>query len=76
MSDLKQQKASFDAQWFRQRAGNKLADIADMLQPGAKLTLVVRFPDYPERDIILTDDTTDGAVEALERRRPGWQRPA
>jgi len=68
--DLKQQNASFEARWFRECAGNRLADIADMLQPGAKLTLVVRFPDHPERDIILTDDTTDGAIEALNRRRP------
>lgn len=63
-----------NAEWFRICAGNKLADIADMLQPGALLTLVVRFPDDPERDIILTDDTADGAIEALNRRRPDSQK--
>lgn len=62
--------------WFRICAGNRLADIAEMLQPGARLTLVVRFPDHPERDIILTDDTMDGAMEALERRQKVWVRPA
>lgn len=56
------------ADWFRICAGNKLAEIADMLQPGAKLTLVVRFDGMPERDIILTDDTKADVIEALNRR--------
>jgi hypothetical protein len=52
------------------QAGEKLAEIADLLAPGAKLTLVVRFDGLPEQDIVLTDDTVDGAIEALNRRRP------
>lgn len=57
-------------QAFHQQAGEMLAQIGDMLAPGAKLTLVVRFDGKPEQDIVLTDDTTDGAIEALNRRRP------
>ena len=49
-------------------AGELLHQIADLFKPGAKLTLVVRVPEFPDgtRDVLLTDDTAPEIIKAIE----------
>lgn len=53
-----------------QEIADRLADIADMFKPGAKLTLLVRHPDYPngDRDVVITDDSLAAVIDALRIR--------
>lgn len=44
-------------------------DIVKMFKPGAKVTVLVRFPGFPERDFLMTSDDTDGIIEAVARRQ-------
>jgi len=41
------------------------------IEPGMKITLLVRSPDYPDgsRDLLMTDDLIDEAVGAMLRRK-------
>lgn len=43
-------------------------DIISLFKPGAKITVVVRFPDLPDRDLIMSDDELEGVIEACRRR--------
>ena len=56
-----------------QRLGELIQEHADdilaLFKPGAAITVVVRHPGYPERDFVMTSDTFDGAIEALERSK-------
>ena len=38
-------------------------------KPGRKITVVVRSPDNPTQDFVMTNDTMEGAAEVIERRR-------
>jgi hypothetical protein len=57
----------------RWQCSDYLSRIEELFKPGAKVTLLVRRPNKPEQDFMLTNDTIDGAIEILERSRP---RPA
>lgn len=46
-----------------------LSEISDLFLPGRKVTLIVRNPEASEEDFVMTDDTLDGAIEALERSK-------
>ena len=50
-----------------ERVQENVDDILALFKPGAKITVVVRHPGYPERDFMMTGDTIDGAIEALKR---------
>lgn len=54
---------------IRDEAAVHLARIAKLFVPAARITVVVRLPDKPESDFVLGDDSLDGAIEALQRRR-------
>ena len=45
-----------------------LADIERLFKPGARLTLVVRRPNFPEQDVVVTNDLIGDAIEAMRRR--------
>ena len=53
---------------LRQSIGNHLADIADMLDPAYKLTLVARFPGERLKTVIVSDD--DCVLAAAELTKP------
>ena len=53
---------------FYERASHLLAAIQAMTT-GAKATLVLRFPGFPEQDILLTDDDLDEAIALIRRRQ-------
>lgn len=46
-------------------------DILSCFKPGALITVLVRHPSHPggERDFVLTSDTIDGAITALQIRK-------
>lgn len=46
-----------------------MEQIAELFKPGAKITLIVRQPGFPEQDVMLSDDTIEGAAEVLERSK-------
>lgn len=37
-------------------------------KPGVKITVLVRTPDYPDQDFLMTDDTDTEIMAAIERR--------
>lgn len=51
------------------RCTQHLEQIAELFKKDAKITLVVRMPGFPERDVLLTDDTIEGIAEVLERSK-------
>lgn len=57
-----------------------LADVQDLtaacmdkiikcFKPGAKITVLVRAPGFPDRDFVMTDDDPAEAIEMLKRRQ-------
>lgn len=42
-------------------------EIAVPFQPGAKITVMVRTPDFPDRDFLMTNDTFAELHEMLAR---------
>lgn len=52
----------------RHDASVLLDRIQQLWNPGMKVTLLVRSPDHPDgtRDFLLTDDTLDAVIAALE----------
>jgi hypothetical protein len=53
---------------LRQSIGEHLADIADMLDPAYKITLVARFPGDRLKTVIVSDD--DCILAAAELTNP------
>ncbi len=41
--------------------------LGNLFEPGAKLTFVVRMPEELDAGLVITDDTVDGAIEALKK---------
>lgn len=64
-------KAIAAAEYLRRAIGTKLAQIADLLRPGYKLTIICRHPDNPDNcDIVLTDEENyDEVLACLERSK-------
>ena len=42
--------------------------IIDLFRPGVKITVLVRTPDHPDRDFMLTSDDPVEALAMIERR--------
>lgn len=51
------------------RLTEHLSQMAESFKPGMKLTFIARRPGFPEQDVLLGDDTLDGATEVIERTR-------
>lgn len=69
---------SHAVQLVRNRCSQHLEAVAALFKPGAKITLIVRRPGFPDQDYLLGDDTIEGAIELLERckaRQPDSQIP-
>jgi hypothetical protein len=60
---------SHAVQLVRNRCLEHLDEIGSLFKDGAKITLIVRRPSDPEQDFMLTNDTIEGAMEALERSK-------
>ncbi len=43
-------------------------EIKRLFKPGAKITVMVRFPGFPTRDFMMTDDVSDELRAMIERR--------
>lgn len=44
-------------------------EILALFKPGAKITVLVRAPGYPERDLCMTSDELPEVAAMIERRR-------
>lgn len=49
-------------------------DIKNLFKPGVKIAVLVRTPSYPERDFMMTDDTTEELMAMIERRAKAEQK--
>lgn len=49
----------------------RMQQITDLFKPGAKITVLVRYPDLPDRDFMMTDDEPAEAIKMIERRLKG-----
>ena len=54
---------------FHARIANHAGDIAGLFKPGAKVTVLVRSPGIPDADVLVTDDSVDAIIAALEKLR-------
>jgi hypothetical protein len=45
-----------------------MTDILRCFKPGAKITVTVRTPDYPDRDFLMTNDDLPEVRKLIERR--------
>jgi hypothetical protein len=54
-----------------EKINQHLAEIAELFNPGTKLTLLARQPSHPsgDRDLVQTNDDLDAAIAALRIRR-------
>lgn len=57
---------------------NDVSDYMDgikkLFKPGVKIAVLVRTPGYPERDFMMTDDTTGELAAMIERRAKAERR--
>lgn len=60
---------SHAVQLVRSRCAEHLEQVSELFKHGAKVTLIVRTPGFPEQDFMLGDDTIEGAMELLERSK-------
>lgn len=51
--------------------GDHMDAILRLFKPGAKITVLVRTPDYPDgsRDMLMTSDDIENAIAALKCRQ-------
>jgi len=54
-----------DTQFF---VASRMEQIVSCFKPGVKITVLVRSPDHPEFDFMMTDDT-EGEIIAMVKRR-------
>lgn len=54
--------------YVRDFVGVRLDEIKGQFKTGAKITLLVRFDGYADRDFLMTDDEIPHVQEALNRR--------
>ncbi len=52
----------------QQAVAGHMEAIQAMFKPGAKITVLIRVPDYPDRDFLMTDDDLAQVREMLDRR--------
>lgn len=48
--------------------GVHMDEIVGLFKPGAKITVIVRFPGLPDRDLIMSDDELEEVIVACRRR--------
>ncbi len=53
----------------RQNVAYHMEQIVACFKKGVKITVIVRTPDLPERDFLMTDDDLDEAGAVLTRRK-------
>jgi hypothetical protein len=51
------------------RVAQHLAEIAQMFKAGAKLTVLVRHPGNPDADMLVSDDSFNGMLGIIRRRK-------
>lgn len=54
-------------QEVRADVAGHMDEIKRYFKPGAKVTVMVRFPGHPTRDFMMTDDDLSGLREMLDR---------
>lgn len=53
----------------QQQVAGHMEDIQSLFKKGAKITVLVRTPDKPDSDFLMTDDNLDEVVAAVQRRK-------
>jgi hypothetical protein len=68
-----QKLVSSRVQSVGEQIGDLMDEILTFFKPGAKITVLVRAPDYSDgsRDMLLTNDALDKVIAAIEFRKSG-----
>lgn len=59
----------------REEVAGHMIRIVSYFKPGVKITVLVRVPDFPDRDFMMTDDEIPALREMLDRREKAGQNP-
>jgi hypothetical protein len=59
----------------QQRVADHMDKIHDYFKPGVKVTVIVRTPDFPDRDFLMTADDIPELIAFLRRRQIGEKTP-
>ena len=59
----------FKAKLLHRFAGILGQHVEPLCKPGVRLTLIARFPDNPEADVLVTADDIDSLMALLERSK-------
>lgn len=59
----------YRVQLARAEVARHLGQLERIFKPGVKLTFLMRDPENPECDLLITADTLDGIAAAVERSR-------
>lgn len=51
----------------RESVAADMEDIQRRFKPGTKIAVLVRAPDFPDRDFLMTDDSIDELITMLQR---------
>lgn len=57
-----------DVQYAASVVSGYMEKIIKLFQPGVKIAVIVRSPDHPDRDFMLTDDSIEELQALLTRR--------
>ena len=60
-----------DLEIVQQRVSNHMDEIVSYFKPGVKIAVMVRTPDHPTRDFMMTDDSIPELKAMLERQEQG-----
>lgn len=58
-----------------QRVADCMDQILTNFKDGAKITVLVRYPEKPNADFCLTDDDLDEVIAMVQRRKDGTPSP-
>jgi hypothetical protein len=59
----------------QQRVADHMDEIHGYFKPGVKVTVIVRTPDFPERDFMMTADDIPELITLLQRREQAGKTP-
>lgn len=54
--------------WAQKVVAGAMDDILAIFKPGARITVMVRRPEHPERDFLMTNDELAEAAALIQRR--------
>ena len=54
--------------FIQERVADHMDEIHGYFKPGIRVTVIVRTPDFPDRDFLMTADDIPALIDLLQRR--------